>query len=124
MTRFLALSVCLLGLGACGDRPADAPPAENNAAADAALEQRLAAAAALTDRLEAVRAVKRLQHAYGQYAEFGLWHDLADLFSKDAVGHYPAGDLGKTATYCAPPESCRDRDRQPLLHPGLLALQQ
>ena len=47
---------------------------------------------------ESIRAIKRLQHAYGQYAEFGLWHDLADLFSKDAVGHYPAGDLvGKDA---------------------------
>jgi len=94
VTRFLALSVCLLGLGACGDRPADAP-SENGAATHAALEQRLAAATALTERLEAVRAVKRLQHAYGHYSELGLWHDFADLFSDTAVGHYTQGDLGK-----------------------------
>ena len=44
---------------------------------------------------EAVRAIKRLQYAYGHYAELGLWHDLADLFAEKGVGHYPAGDLGK-----------------------------
>jgi len=44
---------------------------------------------------EAIRAVKRLQYAYGHYAEFGLWHDLADLFAEKGVGHYPAGNLGK-----------------------------
>lgn len=44
---------------------------------------------------EAIRAVKRLQYAYGHYAEFGLWHDLADLFADKGVGHYPAGNLGK-----------------------------
>src|SRR5688572_2089625 len=57
-TRVVALSICLLGLGACGDGPADAPPSESGGANRAELEQRLAAAAALTDRLEAVRAVK------------------------------------------------------------------
>jgi len=44
---------------------------------------------------EAIRAVKRLQYAYGHYAEFGLWHDLADLFAEKGIGHYPAGKLGK-----------------------------
>ncbi|HEY3516359.1 MAG TPA: nuclear transport factor 2 family protein [Gammaproteobacteria bacterium] len=94
-TRVVALSICLLGLGACGDGPADAPPSESRGASRAELEQRLAAAAALAERLEAVRAVKRLQHAYGHYSELGLWHDFADLFSDTAVGHYTQGDLGK-----------------------------
>ena len=80
--RALALSLCLLGLGACGDGPADAPPSSGRGANRAELNQRLAAAAALTERLEAVRAVKRLQHAYGHYSELGLWHDFADLFSR------------------------------------------
>jgi hypothetical protein len=92
--RFLALSLCLLGLGACADR-AEPPAPESAATTNAALGQRLAAAAALTERLEAVRAVKRLQHAYGHYSELGLWHDFADLFSDTAVGHYTQGDLGK-----------------------------
>ena len=92
MTR-LALSICLLGVAACGERPT--PPPENDAANLAALEQRIAAADVLTERLEAVRAVKRLQHAYGHYSELGLWHDFADLFSDTAVGHYTQGDLGR-----------------------------
>ncbi len=57
-----------------------------------------------TDRLEAgvrnaesIRAVKRLQNAYGHYAELGLWNDFADLFAEDGVGYYPAGKLGKEA---------------------------
>jgi hypothetical protein len=44
---------------------------------------------------ESIRAVKRLQYAYGHYAEQGLWNDLADLFADKGVGHYPAGDLGR-----------------------------
>jgi hypothetical protein len=95
VTRLLALSICLLGLGACGDRPE--APSQSGTATNAAREQRLAAATVLTERLEAVRAVKRLQHAYGHYSELGLWHDFADLFSDTAVGHYTQGDLGKEA---------------------------
>ena len=49
----------------------------------------------MVERAEAIRAVKRLQCAYGQYAEFGLWDDLADLFASDGIGHYQAGDLKK-----------------------------
>ena len=49
----------------------------------------------MVERAEAIRAIKRLQCAYGQYAEFGLWDDLADLFASDGIGHYPAGDLRK-----------------------------
>jgi hypothetical protein len=49
----------------------------------------------MVEGAEAIRAVKRLQCAYGQYAEFGLWDDLADLFASDGTGHYPVGDLKK-----------------------------
>jgi hypothetical protein len=37
---------------------------------------------------EAVRAVKRLQYTYGYYLDSGLWPDLADLFTRDAVGRF------------------------------------
>jgi hypothetical protein len=47
------------------------------------------------DRLEAgvraqegVRAVKRLQHTYGHYLDTGLWSDLAELFTDDAVAQF------------------------------------
>lgn len=47
----------------------------------------------MTDRAEAVRAVKRIQRAYGHYAEFGMWDDLADLFAEDGIEHYPAATI-------------------------------
>ena len=59
------------------------------------LKARVAELEPMVERAEAIRAVKRLQIAYGHYAEFGLWHDLADLFAEDGIGHYPAGDLKK-----------------------------
>jgi hypothetical protein len=43
------------------------------------------------ERAEALRAIKRVQYAYGHYVEFGLWHDFADLFADDAVAHYLPG---------------------------------
>ena len=87
------LSILLIVTAGCGRREAASP--ENSAADLAALEQRIDAAAALAERVQGVRAVKRLQHAYGHYSEVGLWHDFAELFSDTAVGHYTQGDLGK-----------------------------
>ena len=34
-------------------------------------------------RLESLRAVKDLQRIYAQYAQFGLWPDMADLFARN-----------------------------------------
>ena len=42
-------------------------------------------------RAEDVRAIKKLQRAYGYYADRGLWNELADLFTDDAVADYPSG---------------------------------
>ncbi len=42
-------------------------------------------------RAEDVRAIKKLQRAYGYYADRGRWDDLADLFTDDAVADYPRG---------------------------------
>jgi hypothetical protein len=36
------------------------------------------------ERAESIRAVKRLQLAYGHYSEFGLWDEMAALFSDNA----------------------------------------
>ena len=38
--------------------------------------------------VEAIRAAKRLQHAYAQYIELGLWNDMADLFSTNGVAYF------------------------------------
>jgi len=48
------------------------------------LQQRLAA-------LESIRAIKRLQIAYAQFAEFGLWDEMAALFTHGGVLQY--GDV-------------------------------
>ena len=52
------------------------------------LQQRIDRLEALTARVEAISAIKRLQHAYGHYSELGLWHDFADLFADTGIGHY------------------------------------
>lgn len=64
-------------------------------AALAALQQRIERLEALTDRVEALSAIKRLQHAYGHYSELGLWHDFADLFADTGVGYYTQGALDR-----------------------------
>jgi hypothetical protein len=44
------------------------------------------------ERAESVRAVKRVQETYAQYSQFGLWTDMAALFSDDAVLSYGKDD--------------------------------
>jgi len=61
------------------------------------LAERVAVLEVVVERAESLRAIKRLQYAYGHYVEFGLWNDFADLFADDAIAHYPAGDLGREA---------------------------
>src|SRR6185503_12028439 len=60
-----------------------------------ALQHRVDRLQALTERVEAVSAIKRLQHAYGHYSELGLWHDFADLFADSGIGHYTQGALDR-----------------------------
>jgi hypothetical protein len=59
------------------------------------LQQRIDWLEALTDGVEALSAIKRLQHAYGHYSELGLWHDFADLFADTGVGYYTQGALDR-----------------------------
>jgi acetyl esterase/lipase len=49
-----------------------------------ALEANVAAA-------EDLRAIKKLQRAYGYYLDKGMWADLAEFYTDDAVTNYPAG---------------------------------
>jgi hypothetical protein len=47
--------------------------------------------------IESIRAIKRLQSAYGHYVELGLWNDFADLFTEDAITNYQQGARGRAA---------------------------
>jgi len=49
-------------------------------------------------RAEDVRTLKKLQRAYGYYADRGLWDELADLFADDAVANYPSGGFDGKAS--------------------------
>jgi hypothetical protein len=60
-----------------------------------ALETRIERLQAKLESIECVRAIKRLQSAYGHYVELGLWNDFADLFTDDAVTNYQQGARGK-----------------------------
>src|ERR1043166_3858258 len=42
------------------------------------------------ERAESVRAVKRVQETYAQYSQFGLWTEMAALFTDDAQLSYGA----------------------------------
>src|SRR5437762_2963224 len=61
-----------------------AHPARAAGAADNA-DREIASLAAQIDRLEASRAVKHLQRAYGFYMDRALWRETADLFAPDAT---------------------------------------
>ena len=87
--RVLACAAVFLGLtaGAGGATPA---PAEPQAKLDR-LEIDMV-------RAEDVSSLKKLQRAYGYYADRGLWEDLADLFADDAVANYPSGGFDGNAS--------------------------
>ena len=61
------------------------------------LETRVERLQAHIERIESVRAIKRVQSAYGHYVELGLWNDFADLFTENAVTNYQQGVRGKDA---------------------------
>jgi hypothetical protein len=86
---------CIAGIrarGADAELSALQLPASPELSAEAG---RIARLEALIERVEAISAIKRLQHAYGHYAELGLWHDFADLFADSGIGHYAQGSLDR-----------------------------
>jgi hypothetical protein len=70
-------------------------PAARQLNPEAALEVRAAHLQADLENVESVRAIKRLQYAYGHYAELGLWNDFADLFADEATTNYQQGAHGR-----------------------------
>jgi hypothetical protein len=70
MTRPLALACATLALLLATAARADA---------------RLDELAREVDRVESVRAVKTLQGTYAQYAQFGLWEELGELFTREGT---------------------------------------
>jgi hypothetical protein len=73
------------------------PLANSLASSLANLETRVEHLQAHVESVESVRAIKRLQYAYGHYIELGLWNDFADLFAADAITNYQSGVRGKDA---------------------------
>jgi hypothetical protein len=78
--RSAAAALCLLLGTAAGAQPtADAHGARLDR-----LEAQVTAA-------EDVSALKKLQRIYGYYLDKGMWEDLSELYTDDAVTNYPAG---------------------------------
>jgi hypothetical protein len=80
--RSTAASACLLSLLASG---CGGGPSAGDTARAAALEARIAALEQRKERIEDVNAIERLQHAYGYYADRGLWDEAANLFADDGT---------------------------------------
>jgi hypothetical protein len=76
----VAAGVIALTLSSCSD----APSAEDSAALRA-IEARVEALEQRKERIEDVNAIERLQHAYGYYADRGLWDEAANLFADDGT---------------------------------------
>jgi hypothetical protein len=55
------------------------------------LQARIGRLAAEVQAAEDVRAIKKLQRAYGYYVDKGMWEDVSALFTDDAIANYPAG---------------------------------
>lgn len=75
--RSLFLAV-ILGFSACG-------------LAAERIEDRLGRLEAEVQSASDVSAILRLQRTYGFFVDKGMWADLAEYFTKDAVANYPAG---------------------------------
>jgi hypothetical protein len=76
--RLLAGTAALVGVAAGSS-------ASLAVAADRSPGTRIAVLQAQVERAEAVRAVKRLQHAYAHYCQFGMWLQAAGLFARAGV---------------------------------------
>src|SRR5262249_34884193 len=61
----------------------------------ASIQGRVQELQARLDGIESIRAIKRVQSAYGHYVELGLWNDFADLFTDDAITNYQQGVRGR-----------------------------
>jgi acetyl esterase/lipase len=72
------LAVVLLGFSAAG-------------MAAEKLEERLGRLEAEVEAAASISDIMRLQRTYGYFVDKGMWADLAEYFTNDAVANYPAG---------------------------------
>jgi hypothetical protein len=87
---FLTLGLCV-GLSACSNEAeieASVAPVTVVPTVDSVQINRLAES---VQRAEDLSDIKKLQKAYGYYLDKGMWTDLAEFFTQDAVANYPAG---------------------------------
>jgi acetyl esterase/lipase len=76
---FAVSATCVANLAAW---PADAP---------SDLQLRVATLGANVQLAEDFSRIEKLQRAYGYYVDKGMWEDLSELFTDNAVANYPAG---------------------------------
>ncbi len=84
----VAAAACVTGAATA---PAQASTGDSRASSSAAMQARLDRLDAEITAGEDILAIEKLQRAYGYYVDKGMWEDVADLFTQDAVANYPAG---------------------------------
>ncbi len=84
----VAAAACVTGATTA---PAQASASDSRASSSAAIQARLDRLDAEITAGEDILAIEKLQRAYGYYVDKGMWEDVADLFTQDAVANYPAG---------------------------------
>ncbi len=83
----MGAAACVTGAATTGASSGAGSSAESSAAVESRLDRLDAEITAGEDIL----AIEKLQRAYGFYVDKGMWEDVADLFTQDAVANYPAG---------------------------------
>ncbi|HTC44447.1 MAG TPA: nuclear transport factor 2 family protein [Steroidobacteraceae bacterium] len=68
-----------------------ASPAAWSADTPSELQLRVATLGASVQLAEDFSRIEKLQRAYGYYVDKGMWEDLSELFTDNAVANYPAG---------------------------------
>ncbi len=66
-------------------------PAARSADRPSDLQLQVATLSANVELAEDLSQIEKLQRAYGYYVDKGLWEDLSELFTENAVANYPAG---------------------------------
>jgi acetyl esterase/lipase len=82
------IAIALIAAASCAGGPACASTAAAPTAEQTSRVTRLAAEVAAGEDLHAI---KRLQRIYSYYVDKGMWEDIAQLFTDDAIANYPAG---------------------------------
>ncbi|HTV77401.1 MAG TPA: nuclear transport factor 2 family protein [Steroidobacteraceae bacterium] len=89
MERRFPVALAAAALGVCASLALSSDGRAADAPSDVQLQ--VATLEANVGLAEDLSRIEKLQRAYGYYVDKGLWEDLSQLFTENAVANYPAG---------------------------------